>query len=64
MIDIQDIWPEAFKMVFNVPIISDLIFYPMKKMADYIYSRADSIVAVSDTYADRASTVNKEYEQS
>lgn len=63
IIDIQDIWPEAFKMVFNVPIISDLIFYPMKKMADYIYSRADSIVAVSNTYADRASTVNKEYSQ-
>lgn len=63
IIDIQDLWPEAFKMVFNIPIISDLIFYPMKKTADYIYSRADSIVAVSNTYADRASTVNKKYNQ-
>lgn len=63
IIDIQDLWPEAFKMVFNVPVISDLIFYPMKKTADYIYSRADSIVAVSNTYADRATTVNKKYDQ-
>lgn len=63
IIDIQDLWPEAFKMVFNVPVISNLIFYPMKKMADYIYSRADSIVAVSDSYADRATLVNKNYEK-
>lgn len=63
IIDIQDLWPEAFKMVFNIPIISNLIFYPMKKKADYIYSRADSIVAVSNTYADRAAIVNKKYEE-
>lgn len=63
IIDIQDLWPEAFKMVFNIPVISNLIFYPMKKKADYIYSRADSIVAVSNTYADRAAIVNKKYEE-
>lgn len=63
IIDIQDLWPEAFKMVFNIPVISNLIFYPMRKTADYIYSRADSIVAVSDTYADRATTVNEKYKE-
>lgn len=52
-------WPEAFKMIFNVPFISDLIFYPMKKKADYIYSAADEIIAVSQTYAERALKVNK-----
>ena len=26
IIDIQDLWPEAFKMVFDVPIIKDIIF--------------------------------------
>ena len=30
IIDIQDIWPEAFQMVFNIPIISNIIFYPFK----------------------------------
>ena len=61
IIDVQDLWPEAFKMVFNIPIISNLIFYPMKKEADYIYSKADDIIAVSDTYVDRAVSVNKKY---
>ena len=59
IIDIQDLWSEAFKMVFNIPVISNLIFYPMKKQADYIYSKADEIIAVSETYCNRALKVNK-----
>ncbi|MDG0947443.1 glycosyltransferase family 4 protein [Bacillus paranthracis] len=58
IIDVQDLWPEAFEMVFNVPVIKDIIFYPMKRKANYIYSTADEIVAVSQTYADRALKVN------
>lgn len=61
IIDVQDIWPEAFKMVFNIPIISNIIFYPMQKMADKIYASADEIIAVSETYANRAARVNKKY---
>lgn len=61
IIDVQDLWPEAFKMIFNIPLISDLIFYPMKREADYIYSKADDIIAVSNTYADRAAKINKKY---
>lgn len=63
IIDVQDLWPEAFKMVFNIPILCDLIFYPMKKQADYAYSKADDIVAVSDTYMERAAQVNTKYEE-
>lgn len=63
IIDIQDLWPEAFKMVFNVPLISDIVFYPMKRKADYIYSKASSIVAVSKTYANRAAIVNKKFDK-
>ena len=59
IIDVQDLWPEAFKMVFKVPILSDMIFYPMKKQADYIYKCADEVVAVSETYVNRALKVNK-----
>ncbi len=58
IIDVQDLWPEAFKMIFHVPIISDVVFYPMKRRADYIYSTADKIIAVSKTYANRALRVN------
>ena len=63
VIDVQDLWPEAFKMVFDIPVVSDILFYPMKKNADYIYSRADSIVAVSKTYANRAAIVNKKFDK-
>ncbi|MBU5436822.1 glycosyltransferase family 4 protein [Tissierella sp. MSJ-40] len=59
IIDVQDLWPEAFKMVFNVPVLSDALFYPMKKQADYIYDAADEIIAVSNTYMNRALKVNR-----
>ncbi|EOS25699.1 hypothetical protein C806_01826 [Lachnospiraceae bacterium 3-1] len=59
IVDVQDLWPEAFKMVFHIPIISNLIFFPMQRQADFIYSSADGIVAVSQTYANRALRVNK-----
>lgn len=59
IIDVQDLWPEAFKMVFNIPVVSDVIFMPMQKKADYIYSCADAIVGVSETYCNRAKSVNK-----
>ena len=59
IVDIQDLWPEAFKMVFNVPVLSDLIFAPMEQMANGIYGQADAIVAVSKTYSDRGLAVNK-----
>ncbi len=59
IIDIQDLWPEAFKMVFNVPVISNIIFAPMERLANKIYSKADDIVAVSDTYVKRAIKVNQ-----
>lgn len=58
IIDIQDLWPEAFQMVFNVPVVSDVVFTPFKSLADGIYKRADQIVAVSQTYVDRALKVN------
>lgn len=61
VIDIQDLWPEAFKMVFKIPLLSNAIFYPMKRQANYIYKCADDIIAVSDTYRDRATSVNKKY---
>lgn len=59
IVDVQDLWPEAFQMVFNVPVLSSLIFAPFKWLANGIYKRADETVAVSQTYADRALSVNK-----
>lgn len=59
IIDIQDLWPEAFKMAINIPIISDVMFFPFSVIANGIYKRADEIIAVSQTYVDRALGVNK-----
>lgn len=59
IVDIQDLWPEAFKMVVNIPVVSDIGFYPMQRQADRIYSAADQIIAVSETYAMRGMQVNK-----
>lgn len=59
IIDVQDLWPEAFKMVLPMPKLWDVLLYSMKKKADYIYANADEIVAVSDNYVQRALAVNK-----
>lgn len=59
IIDIQDLWPEAFKMVFRVPIVSDLLFWPFYTLANKIYKNADEIVAVSDAYVQRGLSVNQ-----
>lgn len=53
VVDIQDLWPEAFKLVLNIPIISDICFAPMMRTANYIYTSADRILAVSETYKNR-----------
>ena len=58
IIDIQDLWPEAFQMVFNFPVLSSFIFYPMKRQSEKIYSMADEIIAVSNIYCQRAMEVN------
>ena len=59
IIDVQDLWPEAFQMVFNIPVISNVIFAPFKWLANGIYKRADEIIAVSQTYVNMALSVNK-----
>lgn len=58
VLDIQDLWPEAFEMVFRVPLASDAIFSPLYAREDAVFSAADGICAVSDTYAQRALRVN------
>ena len=59
VIDVQDLWPEAFQMVFSAPVLSGLVFYPFKALADGIYKRADAVCAVSRTYVQRALSVNR-----
>lgn len=58
VIDIQDLWPESFRMALNIPILSDIAFAPFQYVANKAYAAADGIVAVSQTFADRAKCVN------
>ena len=59
IIDIQDLWPEAFGMVIGTTVMRSIIFSPFRHYVNQIYSRADDIVAVSEEYVQRAMTVNK-----
>lgn len=63
IIDVQDLWPEAFEMVFHVPVLSKIVFAPFRYLANRIYTAADEIVAVSQTYANRALQVNRKCKQ-
>ena len=54
VLDIQDLWPDAFYMALNIPIVSDILFAPMKRTADTLYRSTENLVAVSQTYIDRA----------
>lgn len=54
ILDIQDLWPEAFKMVFNPPVIGKLLYAPMKRKINEVYRGTKHIIAVSQTYLDRA----------
>lgn len=58
IVDVQDLWPEAFKMALPVPVLSDIAFLPMSHQANRIYRRANIIMAVSDTYVERAAREN------
>ena len=59
IIDVNDIWPEAMEMLLPFPTLGKILFYPMKRLADKVYSRANAIIGVSQTFVDRALRVNK-----
>lgn len=53
VIDVLDLWPEAFAMLMPAP-IAKLLLNPMKKSVEFAYDNADEVVAVSNTYVQRA----------
>lgn len=59
VVDVQDLWPEAFGLAVKSRFLQKILFWPMRVLADAIYKRADQIVAVSNTYKDRVLSVNK-----
>ena len=51
--DVNDLWPEAMRMVFDIQIVSDLLFYPLKRDAEKVYSLTSGVIGTSDEYRDR-----------
>lgn len=51
--DINDLWPEAMRMVVNVPVVSDVAFYPFARDARRVYQLLSGAVGTSDEYAAR-----------
>lgn len=51
--DINDLWPEAMRMVVNVPVVSDIAFYPFARDAKRVYQLLSGAVGTSDEYAAR-----------
>ena len=51
--DINDLWPEAMRMVVDVPVISDIAFHGFSRDAHEVYNLLSGAVGTSDEYAAR-----------
>lgn len=51
ILDIQDIWPEAFKMVIPNMYLLNIIFFKMIRCNKIAFQYANAIIGVSETYA-------------
>jgi glycosyltransferase involved in cell wall biosynthesis len=51
IVDVNDLWPEAMRMVLDVPLVSDVLFFPFLQSAKATYRRVTGIVGTSDEYA-------------
>ena len=52
IVDVEDLWPEAMRMVLDVPVLSDVLFSYFSIYAKKTYALADGIVGSSDEYRD------------
>lgn len=53
VLDVQDLWPEAFEMVLRPRWAGRPVFAPLRRTAERIYRAADAVVTVSETYSNR-----------
>ena len=51
--DIQDLWPEAFELLFKNKKLKKFIFKPFHKYANAAYKYSDLVIGVSETYKNR-----------
>lgn len=53
VIDVQDLWPEAFVLAVKSKFVQRILFSPILSIANSIYKNADVVIAVSETYIKR-----------
>ena len=58
IVDVQDLWPEAFVLAIKNKLLQQA-FKPISWYVNKAYREADVIIAVSETYANRAQEANK-----
>lgn len=51
VVDVNDLWPDAMRMAINIPILSDIAFYPFERDAKKVFAQADAVVGTSQEYA-------------
>lgn len=51
--DVNDLWPEAMRMVLDIPVVSDILFHPLLRDAEKVYGLVSGVVGTSDEYRDR-----------
>ena len=53
VVDVQDLWPEAFEMVLRPQWAGRHLFASLRRAAERIYRAADAVITVSETYSNR-----------
>ena len=53
IVDVNDLWPEAMKMVIDIPVLADFALSGFTRDAEIAYSAASAVVGTSDEYAGR-----------
>lgn len=51
--DVNDLWPEAMRMVVDIPVLSSIAFWPFERDAKITYRLCTAAVGTSDEYAAR-----------
>ena len=53
IVDVSDLWPEAMRMVLDVPVVSDVLFSGFAADAKRVYELANAAIGTSNEYAAR-----------
>lgn len=50
--DVEDLWPEAMKMIVNIPMLNHILYHSFVKDAEKVYQNCNGIVGTADSYRD------------